>query len=244
MSSLPGVPAGDASDVEVSEFRVGDWTIVSVMTGAPWRQRCYIVMADADREGVVIDPGGRSKRIAEEIRRYPVVNRGVLLTHAHHDHVGAVASVCRDFAVKCFVDEADARLLRQAPLYAFRFGGRKIEMPGPVEFFQADSHRLASHVIRIRRTPGHTAGSVVFEFPGFAMTGDTLLFQCVGRTDLPGGDAVLLRESVDALLRDLAPDTVMFPGHGRSWTVAEAREWWSAGAEAPPPALDNFEMLP
>ena len=244
MNQVPTASEGDVSGVEVSEVRVGEWTIVSVMTGAPWRQRCYIVMADADREGVVIDPGGKSKRIAEEIRRYQLANRGVLLTHAHHDHVGAVASVCREFGVKCFVDEADARLLGHAPLYAFRFGGRKIEKPGPVEFFRTDFHRLASHAIRIRRTPGHTAGSVVFEFPGFAMTGDTLLFQCVGRTDLPGGDAVALRKSVDALLRDLAPETVMFPGHGRSWTVAEAREWWAAGADAPRPALDNFEMLP
>jgi hydroxyacylglutathione hydrolase len=243
MSHAASVAEGDESSAAVSEFHVGDRTVVTVITGGPWRQRCYIVVDDLSRQALVIDPGGRSQRIADEIRRRNLVNCGVLLTHGHHDHVGAVASICRDFDVTCFVAEEDARLLRQAPLYAFRFSGKKIEMPGPVEFLRTDKHRWGTHAVGIQRVPGHTDGGVVFQFPGFAMTGDTLLYRCVGRTDLPGGDATALRASVDALLSDLAPTTVLFPGHGRSWTVEEAREWWASGADAPPP-LDDFGMLP
>jgi glyoxylase-like metal-dependent hydrolase (beta-lactamase superfamily II) len=233
----------DESDATVGEVRVGDWRIVTVMTGKPWREHCYIVVDETSRKAVIVDPGGSSDVIAQEIRRGNISTCDVLLTHGHHDHVGGVASVCRDFDLTCLVSEQDARLLRQAPLYAFRFSGKKIEMPGPVEFFRTDEYRLGTHTVSIHRTPGHTRGSVVFEFPGFAMTGDTLLYQCVGRTDLPGGDAPLLRKSVGALLRQLTSTTLLFPGHGRSWAVADARKWWAEVGDTLP-SLDNFRALP
>ena len=68
---------------------------------------------------------------------------------------------------------------------------------------------------------------MAYAFDGFTFTGDTLLFETMGRTDLPGGDARALRDSVPRLL-DWAggDDTMLFGGHGRPWTAGEARSWW------------------
>jgi glyoxylase-like metal-dependent hydrolase (beta-lactamase superfamily II) len=230
-------------DSDIKELLIGDWCVVTVMTGGPWHEKCYIVVDQHSGKAVIIDPGGRGDLITEEIKRLDVLICDVLLTHGHHDHVGSVASLCHQFNLKCLINQQDARLLRQAPLYAFRFSGRKIEMPAPVDFLGTKEYQLGTHTIFIHRTPGHTKGSVVFEFPGFAITGDTLLYQRVGRTDLPGGDSRLLQESIDNLLKELKPDTVLFPGHGRAWTVAEAQEWWSEMRDSAP-TLDNFEILP
>jgi glyoxylase-like metal-dependent hydrolase (beta-lactamase superfamily II) len=81
---------------------------------------------------------------------------------------------------------------------------------------------------------------VCYRFEGFVFTGDTLLRQHVGRTDLPGGDGAQLKHSIDLLLTGLPEDTTLFPGHGRPWTIGEARVWWQKAAAAPP-AYNQFE---
>ena len=221
------------SDANITAQQVGPWTVVTVMTGSPWRANCYIVIEERSREGVIVDPGDRGDLILSEARRRGVLVRHVLLTHGHHDHVGAVTSVCEAFDVGCMVNEEDARLVRQAPLYAFRFSGIKLATPRRVECFPTDELVIGDHTVLIHHAPGHTRGGVVFEFPGFALTGDTLLHERVGRTDLPGGDATTLRGTIDTLLRGLQPNTLLFAGHGSHWTVAEAREWWRMACDAP-----------
>ena len=48
--------------------------------------------------------------------------------------------------------------------------------------------------------------------------GDTLFKGSCGRTDLPGGNAVHLKESLKKL-RNLPPETTALSGHGESTTI-------------------------
>src|SRR5271169_3199361 len=75
--------------------------------------------------------------------------------------------------------------------------------------------------ITVLETPGHTPGSVCFyaEKEGILFSGDTLFFDGVGRTDLPGGSEKKLRESIQKKIAVLAPETRVFPGHGPFTTV-------------------------
>jgi hypothetical protein len=41
----------------------------------------------------------------------------------------------------------------------------------------------------------------------------------------------------------LTSTTLLFPGHGRSWAVADARKWWAEVGDTLP-FLDNFRALP
>jgi glyoxylase-like metal-dependent hydrolase (beta-lactamase superfamily II) len=133
------------------------------------------------------------------------------------------------------------RLLRHAPLYALRFARQEIEQPEPFVVFDGQpGFDLGKQPIHVIHAPGHTAGSVCYRFDGLVFTGDTLLRQHVGRTDLPGGDAAQLKNSINLLLTGLPEDTILFPGHGRPWTIGEARVWWQKAAAAPP-AYNQFE---
>jgi glyoxylase-like metal-dependent hydrolase (beta-lactamase superfamily II) len=60
-------------------------------------------------------------------------------------------------------------------------------------------------------TPGHT--------PGVLFSGDTLFAGGVGRTDLPGGSAEALYNSIRERMLSLADDTAVYPGHGEPTTV-------------------------
>ena len=54
-------------------------------------------------------------------------------------------------------------------------------------------------------------------------SGDTLFAGGIGRTDFPGGDFGQLLESIRDRLFDLAPETVVYPGHGEASTIGEER---------------------
>jgi len=215
------------------EQTVNGLRVVTLVTGGEWHVNCYVLRDIATGDQIVLDPGDEPVRIAAELTNGGVV-KGVLVTHAHHDHVGAVAPLCRELGLPAQVHSADQRLMRHAPMYAQRFANRMIEVPAPVEAFASLSFKLGDSSFQIVPTPGHTQGSVVLATQGAVFTGDTLLREHVGRTDLPGANARQLAESVTALLDRSADDTIIFSGHGRPWTIGEARVWWADAAAAPP----------
>lgn|SRR5574344_1683566 len=54
------------------------------------KENCYVV-SDELKRAIIIDPGDEFERIQKLVKPYQVV--GVLVTHAHADHIGALASV-------------------------------------------------------------------------------------------------------------------------------------------------------
>ncbi|MBD8058715.1 MBL fold metallo-hydrolase [Cellulomonas sp. JH27-2] len=75
-----------------------------------------------------------------------------------------------------------------------------------------------------RHAPGHTQGSTLYlmEIDGeaVAFTGDVLFAGSVGRTDLPGGDAATMADTLTQVVARLDPQTVVVPGHGPTTDVA------------------------
>ena len=63
-------------------------------------------------------------------------------------------------------------------------------------------------------TPGHSPGSLSFVFDEFAVVGDTLFNNGIGRTDLYKGDYETLVDSIKDKLFELDGDLPLFPGHG------------------------------
>lgn len=221
-------------------LRLGEYEITTIVTSDSWRENCYLVRHSPSEELALIDPGDDPDSIFQAVLERGARLRHILLTHAHHDHVGAVAALCRRFGRTCDLHKGDMRLLRHATIYAMRFAGKQIEPPAPCRTFEGQpAFQLGDRSIEVIHTPGHTPGSVCYYLDGFVFTGDTLLYRNVGRTDLPGGDAKVLVTSVMRLVERLPVDTVIFPGHGRPWTLAEARSWWAGVAMEPPQYSPN-----
>jgi hydroxyacylglutathione hydrolase len=223
-------------DVAVqSALDLNEYRITTIVTAEPWKGNCYLVKHLPSGEQVLIDPGDDPEIIVQAVLDGGANLRHVLLTHGHHDHVSAVAPLCRRFRLPCNLHKGDLRLLHHAPTYALRFAGKQVEPAEPFRIFEDESEfQFGQQRIEVINTPGHTYGSVCYYFGNFIFTGDTLLYKCVGSTDLPGSDAALLSASVSRLMERLPEDTVLFPGHGRWWTLAEAKTWWRGVAMAPP----------
>jgi len=68
-------------------------------------------------------------------------------------------------------------------------------------------------------TPGHTPGSVCVVIENCLFSGDTLLDNIRTPTNLPEGNAQLLKQSVSDLIERFPPDVRVYPGHGDSFPI-------------------------
>ena len=215
-------------------MRIAPYEIETIISDEPWSVNCYVVCNPSSGRQLLIDPGGPTARIEEAVHSLGTGLDAILITHAHHDHVGALAEIQKIFDVPCYGHRADNRLLRQAHTYALVFAGHSMEPLSNVHLFEGEGPLVDGWSIKVWHTPGHSMGGVCYDFGSFVCTGDTLLYEHVGRTDTPGGNEPLLIESVDRLLAGLSVETLLLPGHGKSWAVGDARRWWHDVKAAPP----------
>jgi hydroxyacylglutathione hydrolase len=215
--------------IENLNFDIMGFEIKVIVTDPLWKQNCYLVTNKQNGEQVLIDPGNGADTIKAKIRENgDGTLKSIFLTHAHFDHIGAVSEIMSEFEAPCYLHESDYRLMRQATMYIIKFGGKPFKIPDHVNTFSgADEVEYLKNIDVVTfSTPGHTKGSVCYQFEGFIFTGDTLLFESVGRADLPESNLSELRESIDMLLNAHASDFVIFSGHGRQWNTSEAKVWW------------------
>ena len=200
-----------------------------ILSVGPFQSNCYVVRPPGPGPVVVIDPGEEPDRILSRLEGRQVA--AILLTHAHLDHIGAVAAVARATGAPVHLHPAD-RFLYDAAAEHARMFGLTVEAPpapdveledGDVLVFGDQSGRDRIE-LTVRHTPGHSPGHVVFVGDGIAFVGDCVFAGSIGRTDLPGGDSATLLESIRRHILSLPPDTILYPGHmGPTTAGAEAR---------------------
>ena len=198
--------------------------MLECLTVGPLQENCYLLADTHTKEAVLIDPGDEAARLLKVLNDEGLTLRAVWLTHAHFDHVGAVADVLERYPVPLYLHPADAPLLAHASASAARWG-IPLKQP-PTDFLPLSNGQtltLGSLQAHCLFTPGHAPGHIAFYFPdeGIVIAGDALFKGSVGRTDLPGGDQAQLLGSIRRELLTLPPETKVYPGHGPATTVGE-----------------------
>ena len=198
--------------------------ILECFTVGPLQENCYLLADSRTKEAVLIDPGDEAARLLEALDTRGLTLRAVWLTHAHFDHVGAVADILERYPVLLYLHPADAPLLAHASASAARWG-IPLKQP-PADFLPLEDDQiltLGSLQAHCLFTPGHAPGHIAFYLPeeDMVIAGDALFQGSIGRTDLPGGDHARLLESIRTKLLTLPPETKVYPGHGPATTVGE-----------------------
>jgi glyoxylase-like metal-dependent hydrolase (beta-lactamase superfamily II) len=191
----------------------------------PLSVNCYIIGDDQTREAIIVDPGGNARDILDTLRREQLQPIALINTHAHFDHLIALAELREKTGAPFWLHTDEAPVLASASLGARMFGFA-LAQPKPAErlLHDGDPVRVGTLVLRVLHTPGHTPGGICLLGDGWLISGDTLFQAGIGRTDLPGGDYATLMASIRDKLLTLPDTTIVYPGHGEPTTIGEERQ--------------------
>ena len=180
------------------------------------RQMANFVYLIGDRisgEAVVVDPAYDITSILEALEADGMKCTGVLATHYHPDHVGGSMMGLDIIGAKELLEHVSVPLHAQRDEVEFISKVTGIGREDLIEHESGDVVNVGGIGIELIHTPGHTPGSQCFLVDGRLVAGDTLFLEGCGRTDLPGGDAAALYDSLHNRLARVPDDAVLFPGH-------------------------------
>lgn len=163
----------------------------------------YLIGDENTKEAAVVDAGWDADAIIGIANKEKLKITKIILTHYHYDHAQKADELADKTNAGIYFHEDEGQFLKttikNASIKSNKLKGN-------------DEINIGKIKIKIIHTPGHTAGSICLLFENRLITGDTLFVGAVGRTDLPGGDAVKLFESLQKL-KKLDDKVEIYPGH-------------------------------
>lgn len=187
---------------------------------------CSVIGDETTREAIVIDPGDDIADVMEVLERHGLKVTLIAITHAHIDHIGGAAKLRALTGAPVYMHQDDAGLAENLEMQAQWLNMETPENPGiDTPAHEGDVLRAGIIEAHVLHTPGHTPGSLSLFLPAEKklIAGDTLFRGSVGRTDLPGGDARMISDSIKSKLYTLPEDTIVTPGHGQETTIGKEK---------------------
>ena len=160
----------------------------------------YLIGDEAAKESAIVDPGWDVDKLLSSAKKHDLKVKFILITHSHYDHIQQVKNLF------------DAT---NAAVYAHKDDSEEIKNRGIDKIKTIDEGseiNVGKIKIKVLHTPGHTPGSVCYLIDKKLITGDTLFVENIGRTDLPGGSARIMAQSLKRL-KKLDEKIEVYPGH-------------------------------
>jgi glyoxylase-like metal-dependent hydrolase (beta-lactamase superfamily II) len=188
---------------------------------------CYILRStDTAKDCLVIDTGMQADQLVNFLKQHNLNPVAVVLTHGHPDHAAGVAALRQNFSdIKVCIHKLDADMLTgQQSNFGLLMGGTSGTGPADLLLEEEGVIEQAGIKLHVLHTPGHTSGGICLysEEEGIVFTDDTLFADSVGRTDL-GGNMAQLIKSIREKLFTLPDNTKVYPGHGPATTIAHEK---------------------
>ncbi len=203
--------------------------ILEVRAVPPFMKNGYVLGCPTTLEAIIIDPGDEVDQLIALVKSHGLAVRGILLTHAHVDHVTGVAAAKAAFPVPVYLHRDDLFLYERAVEQGARFGLAVVPQPPIDVFYDGRQIAFGEFEVRVHHTPGHCPGEVCLQVGpvgtagSHLFVGDSLFAGSIGRTDLPGGDYELLMHSIIDVIFTLGDQSIVHPGHGPDTTVSRER---------------------
>lgn len=194
---------------------VEDGKLKIVVAGpAGFGNNIYIVVDATTNEAAFIDAPAEPEKAIEAAEAAGVRPGKILLTHGHGDHTASIDALKAKYGARLYADPLEPGL-----------AAGQLDVP----IVHGGDVKVGSLVFRVLSVPGHTPASTTFICGKHAFVGDTLF---------PGGpghsrsNELLLQEiaSITTHLYALPDDTVAWPGHGESGTIAASKELFAVFA--------------
>ena len=136
---------------------------------------------------------------------------GVLLTHAHFDHIYGLPSLLERFPdVAIYTNEWGKRALADAKLNMSLYHDTPVRVDSPNVRVVKEGDKVFG--FDVYETPGHNPSCLCYANSEVIFTGDAYIPGCKVVTNLPHCDGKLAQSSVERILK-LAEGKSVFSGH-------------------------------
>jgi hydroxyacylglutathione hydrolase len=195
----------------------------------PFSENTYLLVKE--NKALLFDPGfytpAEMNIFLQTLEQEKAELVGILLTHAHLDHVFGLDMVKNRFDVPVYLHPEDNffwdNYVKTAEMFGFKVKPFEFR-PEPL-FPNSDFH-LHGFQFDVRFTPGHAPGhlSYYIEEIKTVISGDALFYESIGRTDLYQGNFSVLESSIRKELYSLPNETIVMPGHGPSTNIGHEKK--------------------
>ena len=188
---------------------------VYFITNRVFNSRTYI-LSDEKYDRVWLVDCGDTDRVLDMIGKKSV--EGVLLTHAHSDHIYGLEELIKRYPkVKVYTNAAGIEALKSPKLnishYHSEYPDISIDAPDNVCVLkEGDSLEVQGMPVQVYETPGHAPSCLTYIIGQMAFTGDSCIPGVKVFTGFPHANKKQAEASVERILQ-LAADCQLLPGH-------------------------------
>ena len=155
----------------------------------------YLIADEQTKEAAVIDSSYNTDEILKTIKTQNLQLKYIINTHGHSDHIAG---------------NTELKTALNAKIVAHR----QTRTPRDIVVEDGDELHVGNITLKVIYTPGHTPDGICLLIDNQKLlTGDTLFIGECGRTDLPGGSAKNLYDSLFNKLLKLNDTVEVYPGH-------------------------------
>ena len=189
---------------------MSDQLILKTAAVGPWPMNTYALICPHTGQSMLIDPGAEPETLLALLGDSTPI--AICLTHAHHDHIGALEEMKARLGVPVYMHPADSPMGVTADVW----------------LADGNTLTLGHYGLQIIHTPGHTSGMVTLMLPDHrAIVGDTIFKGGPGKTWAPHFFEMTMN-TMRNIIFQWPDDTECFPGHGPSFRIGEERPAFEA----------------
>ncbi|QJC28248.1 MBL fold metallo-hydrolase [Enterobacteriaceae endosymbiont of Plateumaris braccata] len=185
-------------------------------------QNCCIIWCPITLHAAVIDPGGEHYKIIDNIIKYNLSLKKILITHGHLDHIGSAYILSNIYKIPILgPHKKDDFWIKNIEFQKNIFQLPNCVFKNNQWLKNNDQITIGNILLTVYHCPGHTPGHIVFfnRSNNILLSGDIIFKKSIGRTDFPLSNYNILLYSIKNKIITLGNNVIIIPGHGSITTI-------------------------